>query len=44
MRAGSPVRACIVALVVLSATLIACSNDKKAPTTHTIGILRTVVG
>src|SRR4051812_1676335 len=44
MRPGSPVRACIVALLVLSVSLTACSDDDPPPTTHTIGILRTVAG
>ena len=45
MRAGRPVRACIVALLALTASIVsACSDDTAEPTNHTIGILRTVPG
>src|SRR5437588_1080295 len=45
MRSGRPGRACMVALVALTAPLLsACSHHKAAPVTHTIGILRTVPG
>lgn len=44
MRAASPVRAGLGALIVLSALLAACSGGAPAPTTHTIGILRAVAG
>src|SRR5438067_4255427 len=45
MRSGRPGRACMVALVALTAPLLsACSHHKAPPATHTIGILRTVPG
>jgi putative tryptophan/tyrosine transport system substrate-binding protein len=46
MRAGGPVRGCLLALAALlsASVLTACSDDEPAVENHTIGILRTVAG